>query len=176
MNCNDDIFRKALDDGLTEHGFYYQHDADNNYSIASNNKPDRITKAKLIGSEPIIEKLHGSKNNTEIKGIGYFRFKLSPEGIEPNLYIFAFNNEVDNKVEFVIVPSFELRNRLNQRKCITDCNQETELLIWLMPDGYVFESCFGGEGEWWFLAGRMAKHTQWDYTSYLNSWDIIAKS
>lgn len=173
MNCNDDIFRKALDDGLMEHGFYYQRDADNNYSIASNNKPDSITTAKLIGSEPIDEKKHGSKNNTKIKAIGYFRFLH--EGIEPHFYVFAINNIVDNKVEFVIVPTDELKIRLASRKCITHKEQEKELLLWLLPDGNVFESCFGGEGEWWFLAGRMAKNTIWDYTSYFNKWDQTFK-
>jgi len=172
MNYTDDIFGKALDDGLTEHGFYNQHDADNNYSIASNNKPDRITKAKLIGSEPIDKIKHGTKNNTEITAIGYFRFKLSPEVIEPNFYIFAFSNTADNKVEFVIVPTDELINRLNQRKCITDKDQETELLLWLLPDALIFEvTFFGGEGLWWFIDGRMAKNTIWDYTIFRNHWN-----
>ena len=172
MNSNDDIFRKALEDSLKEHGLSYQIDADNIYSIASKNKHDRLTTAKLIGSEPILEKLHGSKSNTEIKAIGYFRFELSPEGIEPNFYIFAFSNTADNKVEFVIVPTDELINRLNQRKCITDKDQETELLLWLLPDALIFEvTFFGGEGLWWFIDGRMAKNTIWDYTIFRNHWN-----
>jgi hypothetical protein len=175
MNYTDDLFRKALEDGLKGHGLCYQHDADNIYSITSNIKPDRITTAKLISSEPIIEKLHGSKNNTEIKAIGFFRFKLSPEVIEPDFYIFAFKNIADNKVEFVIVPSDELRSRLNQRKCITDCNQETELQLWLLPPvNYIFETTyFGGEGIWWFISGRMAKNTIWDYTEFRNDWNRL---
>lgn len=175
MNCNDDIYKKVLDDGLMEHGFYYHHDADNNYSIASNYKPGQITTAKLIGSEPIDERKHGTKNNTEIKAIGYFKFKLSPEGIEPNFYIFAFNNMADNKVEFVIVPTDVLTNRLNQRKCNTDKDQEPELQLWLLPpENYLFETTyFGGEGEWYFIAGRMAEKTVWDYTTFLNEWKII---
>jgi hypothetical protein len=174
MNSVDKILRETFENTLAEQGNSYQHDADNNYSIASNNKHDRITTAKLIGSEPINERKHGTKNNTEIKAIGYFRFKLSPEGIEPNFYIFAFNNEVDNKVEFVIVPTDELRNRLNQRKCNTDKDQEIELLFWLMPDGYVFEATyFGGEGEWYFIGGRMAENTVWDYTKFRNHWNRL---
>jgi hypothetical protein len=173
MNCNDNIFGKALENGLKDRGFYHKHGANNIYSIASNNKPDRITTAKLIGSEPIIEKLHGSKNNTEIKAIGYFKFKLSPEGNDPNFYIFAFSNNPDKKVEFVIVPCNELKNRITSRKCNTDKDQETELQLWLLPP-YIFETThFGGEGEWWFLAGRMAKNTIWDYTSFLNGWNRI---
>lgn len=175
MNYTDDIFGKALEDGLKEHGFYHKHDGNNIYSIASNNKPDRITTAKLIGSEPIIEKLHGSKNNTEIKAIGYFKFKLSHEGNDPNFYIFAFSNNPDKKAEFVIVPCNELKNRIPSRKCNTHKDEETELQLWLLPpENYIFETThFGGEGEWYFIAGRMAENTNFDYTEFRNDWNRL---
>ena len=173
MNCINEIFRKTFEDTLDEHGNSYQQYADNIYSIAPKNKPDRITIAKLIGSEPIDEKRHGTKNDTEIKAIGYFRFKLSSEGIEPNFYIFAFSDYSDHRVEFVIIPFSELKSRLNKRKCITDKDQDTELRFWLLSDDLVFESNFGAEGEFWFVNGRMAKNTVWDYTPYLNWWDSL---
>jgi hypothetical protein len=174
MNYNDDIFTKAFEGGLKEHDFSYKHDVDNTYLIACNNKPNRITTAKLICSEPINERKHGTNNNTEIKAIGYFKFILSPEFIEPNFYIFAFSNNQDNKVEFIIIPTEELKGRLNQRKCIADKNQETELKFWLLPDNLLFETTnFGAEGEWWFIGGRMAKNTVWDYTEFLNCWDRL---
>lgn len=171
MNCIDEIFIKAFINALVEQGLSYQVDSDNIYSIAPKNKHDQVRTAKLIGSTPIQKSKHGSKNNTEIHAIGYFRFILSPKGIEAKYYIFAFNSAVDNKVEFVIVPTAELRKRLESRKCNKDIYQETELKFWLLPDGYIFDTTnFGAEGEWWFLAGRMAKNTIWDYTSFRNRW------
>ena len=174
MNCNDDIYRKAFEDGLQEHQFYYQLDTNNIYSITSNIKPDRITTAKLICSKPINEKIHGSKNNTEIKANGYFLFDLSPGAMQPDFYTFAFFNAIDRKVEFVIVPTDEMKNRLSTRKCITDKNQKTELKFWLLPDNLLFETTnFGAEGEWWFVGGRMAENTIWDYTIFLNCWENL---
>lgn len=173
MNNTDEIFRKAFEYTLAEHGNSFQHNADNIYSIVRNNTPDRITTATLIISKPINERKHGTKNNTEIKAIGYFLFEFPTKGKEANLYIFAFSNWSDNRVEFVIVPFTELKNRLKHRNCITPNNQKTELLLWLLPDGYVFEATyFGAEGEWYFIGGRMAKNTYLDYTTFLNNWNF----
>lgn len=153
-------------------GFKIQDEGDNTFRLNLDEDGLKIITAKLIGSEPINERKHGTKNNTEIKSIGYFKFKLSPECIEPTFYIFAFSNISDNKVEFIIVPCNELRNRLNQRKCITDKDQETELKFWLLPpENDLFETTFlGAEGEWYFIAGRMAENTVLDYTKFLNGW------
>lgn len=173
MNRTINDFSIAFENTLAEQGFTFQVDPDNIYSISQVDKPDRKVTAKLICSEPINEKLHGTKNDTEIKAIGYFRFKLSPESTEPNFYFFAFNNNQDNKTEFVIIPNEELKNRLSQRKRITD-NQKTELILWLMPGGYVFDATnIGAEAEWYFIAGRMAVNTIGDYTIFLNHWGII---
>lgn len=175
MNCIDKTYRETFENTLKEHGSTFQHDADNIYSIVHNNTPDRITTAKLITSELINGRKHGTKNNTEINAIGYFLFELLTEEKEPNLlYIFAFSNRSDNRVEFVIVPFAELKNRLNQRNRNTPNNQKTELLLWLLPDGCVFEATnFGAEGEWWFLGGRMAKNTVLDYTTFRNDWNCL---
>jgi len=173
MNCNNEIFRKTFEDTLDEQGYSYQYYADNIYFIAPNNIPDRITTAKLICSDPIIEKLHGSKNDNEIKTIGYFRFKFPIEGKVQDFYIFAFNNNHDKKVEFVIIPCSELKNRIALRKCITTNNQDIELRFWLLPEGNVFDTTnFGAEGEWYFIAGRMAKNTILDYSEFLNKWEL----
>ena len=155
-------------------GFKIQDEGDNTFRLNLDEDGLKIITAKLIGSEPINERKHGTKNNTEIKAIGYFKFKLSPKGLEPNFYLFAFNNFLDNRVEFIIVSFTELKNKLNHRKCITGNDQETELLLWLMPDGNVFEATnFGAEGEWFFLAGGMAQNTHWDFTKFRNAWDVL---
>jgi hypothetical protein len=160
---------------LNELGFAIHEGFDNTFRLNLNEHNQKGIAVKLITSEAINERIHGTKNGTPIKAIGYFRFKLPNEDNEPNFYIFAFSNTIDNKVEFVIVPTYELKNRLNQRKCNTDKDQETELKFWLLPpENYLFETTyFGGEGEWWFLAGRMAKNTFWDYSKFLNHWEDV---
>ena len=168
------IYQKELKRNLAEHGFTIHEELDNTFNLNLNEVNSREIKIRLIVSEPIIEKLHGSKNNSEIKAIGYFRFKLSLEGIEPYFYIFAFSNNPDDKVEFVIIPCSELKKRFSSRKYITKNDYEIELRLWLMPDGYVFETTnFGAEGEYWFIGGRMADGTQWDYSEFLNNWNQL---
>lgn len=168
------IYQKEFRRKLLELGFIIREVSENTFRLDLNKDRLNTITAKLIGSKPIIEKLHGSKNNIEIKAIGYFKFKLPPENNEPNFYIFAFGNPVDNKIEFVIVSFTELRNRLNQRKCITDKDHETELKLWLLPDYDLFDTTnFGAEGEWYFIGGKLAQNTNWDYTSFLNGWDLL---
>ena len=178
MNSIVEIFRKTFADTLDEKGFAFQYDVDNMlYFITHNNTSDRITTAKLIVSELVIERIHGSKNNTDIKSIGYFNFQLPSEGKETDFYVFAFSNTPDKKVEFVVITCTELINRLDSKKCNTNSNQETELKFWLLPDNLVFDTTnFGAEGEWWFVGGRMAENTNWDYTPFLNGWDQLVQS
>ncbi|MDD2307704.1 MAG: hypothetical protein PHP53_23575 [Prolixibacteraceae bacterium] len=169
------IYQIEFSKKLNELGFAVHEGFDNTFRLNLNEDDLKGIAVKLITSEPINERIHGTKNNTEIKAIGYFRFNLSPESIELNFYLFAFNNAIDDKVEFVIVPTYELRNRLNQRKCNTDMDQDMEVKFWLLPpENYLFETTyFGGEGEWWFIGGRMGKNTNMDFTQFLNQWQTL---
>lgn len=175
MDGADNDFKGALEIILVEHGLSYQIDSYNIYSIVPKNKPDQIRTAQLIGSEQIEESKHGSKNNTKIKAIAYFIFDLSPVERESDFYIFTFNNTTDNKVEFIIIPTDEFKHRIASRKCNMDKDQQTDLKFWLLPDNLVFDTTnLGAEGEWWFIAGRMAKNSMRDYTIFLNNWCKIS--
>ena len=174
MNCTDKDFRTAVEIALAENGFTFHVDADNMYSITNIDTSDRKMIAKLICSIPINEKLHGTKNNTEIKAIGYFKFKFPSKGQFPNFYIFAFNSNVDSTVQFIIIPSNELIIRFKKRDFLADNEQPIEFKLWLLPDDMVFDvTRFGAEGEYWFISGRMADNTIMDYTQYLNNWFLI---
>ena len=133
------IYQKVLRRNLAEHGFTIHEQYDNTFSLNLNEVSSKEIKIRLIVSEPAIERIHGSKNNTEIKAIGFFKFRFSPEGLEPNFYVFAFNNTIENKVEFIIIPYGELISRLNARKRIINDHQEIDIVFWLMPDKCLFD-------------------------------------
>ena len=158
---------------VVELGYTIRQERDNTFRLNLNEVNSRDIKIRLIVSEPI-ERRHGSANNTEIKAIGYFKYKILPEDREPDFYVFSFNNKSDNRIEFVIIPFNELKNRLDLSDCVMQNLQETELILWLLPDDYLFEATqISIEGDWWFIAGRMAKNTHWDYTSFLNRWEVL---
>lgn len=170
------IYKEIFLSKVAELRYTVLQECDNTFSLNLNEVRSREIKIRLIVSEPIIERIHGSKNNTKIKAIGFFKFKFSPEGLEPNFYAFAFTNTPDKKVEFVVIPCTELKNRLDLKKCNTNNDQKFELVLWILPDDYIFETThIGAEGEWWFIAGGMAKDTHWDYTKFRNSWDSLIK-
>jgi len=81
-------------------------------------------------------------------------------------------------IEFLIIPTVEIKRRLQSKNRTTNEDHEIELQFWLMADNFVFEIPKGisGEGEWWFINGRMAKKTDWDYSLFLNNWDGMKMS
>ena len=118
-----------------------------------------------IKSLPIEPNKYGSKNDTPIKAIGVFNFDIN-ELSEFEFISLTFPNHVDNRIEEVVITSAELRNRLQSR----DNCPSNLLVLWLMPDGYLYNTTnIGAEGEWWFVSGGMAKDTILDYTLYLNN-------
>jgi hypothetical protein len=178
MNSTIDNFRKAFEDYMVEHGATIQLDENEIYSIAQISMPERIVTLRLIGSQPIIEELHGSKNNTEIKAIGYFSFKWSTQDYEPNFYVFAFNNLTESKVEFAVIPYAKLKKRLELRNSFIVKDYWTELQFWLMPpENSLFDTTnIGAEGEYWLACGSKSKHMRveyTDYTEFLNGFDQL---
>ena len=163
---------------VAELGYTILQERDNTFSLNLNEVNSREIKIRLIISEPVIERIHGSHNGNKIQAIGYFKLKLPKKFNEPNIYIFAFSNTPDNKVEFVIIPFSELISRLNARNRIVNSDREIEIVFWLMPDSSLYETTnIGAEGEWYFMSkgkgGRMADETEWDYTTFLNNWDQL---
>ena len=172
----DKIYKERLKSKLIELGFTIYEEGNNTFRLNLNEHNLNGILVKLITSEPINDRIHGTKNGTPIKAIGYFKFKLPHEENESDFCIFAFTSMSDNKIEFVIISSTELKNKLKQRKRITGEYQDKELQLWLLPDGFVFETTnIGAEGDWWFVGGRMAKDTNMDYTPFLNQWKLLKK-
>ncbi len=173
MGKTDDLFRNAFEKTLLEHGFSQTNNMENIYQLSWNNNPDQVVTAQFLVSEPIDELIHGSHNGNKIQAIGYFKFRLPPPGVsEPEIFIFGFHNLPNDCVEFIIIPTNEMKRRLRSRNRSKNEDQIIELQFWLMNDNTVFQTKdFSGEGEWWLINGRMAEDTDLDYSEFLNNWD-----
>jgi len=115
-----------------------------------------------IKSLPVHPKKHGSHNGTPIKAIGVFELDLKAF-LENEMICFQFPNLISNRIEEVIIPVKELKSRLSVHKqCFNNL-----LILWLLPDGHVYDATdIGIEGEWFFIGGGMAENTRWDFTEF----------
>jgi hypothetical protein len=163
---------------LKELGFSYQCNTDGLYIMRLNNDPNRIINAQLVLSEPFDEVIHGSRNNNKTQAIGFFKLRLKAEVIEQDFLILVFQNKNNHCVEYIIIPPKELKRRLFDSNWVSTDNLEIEMVFWLMPDNHLYETTdLSVEGEWYYLSkgihGRMVDQTEWDYTEFLNDWDIL---
>ena len=171
------IYKAALIEKLTGLGFdILDEDIDISWLNLSGVNSMKIS-VQFIVSKLINKLIHKSYNGNEIQSIGIFRFALPTVGKEPDFFIFSFINSSKRKIEFIIIPSAELIKRLNKKFALTN-NQKIDIVFWMMPDSYLYETTqIGVEGEWYYMSkginGRMADGTAWDYTEFLNYWDRL---
>jgi hypothetical protein len=161
---------------LKDLGFTFQCNTDGLYILSQNNDPNSIVNAQLICSEPVDESKLGSRNGNVIQSIGHFKLRLPTEVKEQYFLILAFQNTNNHCVEYVIIPSRELKRRLFESNRTSNDNQE--IVFWLMPDRFLYDCTnVGIEWEWYYMSegvnGRMADATEWDYTEYLNYWNRL---
>lgn len=102
----------------------------------------------------------GSKNNTPIRAIGVFDIDLSTF-LDTDQLTLLFPNKTDNRTEEIRISVSELKIRLK------DYQQGYPLVFWLLPNGQLYNtSGIGIEGEWYWIAGGMAKNTDLDFTLF----------
>lgn len=174
MGKTEELYKEVFDKTLVEHGFSQSSHIKNIYQLSWNNNPEHEITAQFIVSEMIDELIHGSHNGNKIQAIGYFRFNLPPPGVsEPDFIIFGFQNQPNDRVEFLVIPTIEIRRRYQSKNRTKKDEMIIELQFWLMEDNYVFETKgISGEGEWWFINGRNGEQKpDWDYTEFLNNLD-----
>lgn len=160
---------------LIELGYTYQCNTDDFYILYQNNNSDWNIKVQLICSEPIDDLIHGSHNGNAIQSIGYFKLRLFTEEKSPDFIILAFQNSISNSAEFIIIPYGEFKRRIIKRNRVSIVHQKFEMVFWLMPDNYLYETKdISTEAEWYYMSkginGRMADGSVWDYTDYHNDW------
>jgi hypothetical protein len=170
------IYMAAFKETLEKFGFNIQDEKNDILRLNLNGDHSKTLTAQLIVSEPIDESIHGSHNGNEIQAIGYFKFRLPPPGVsEQDFFIFGFQNQPNDRVEFIIIQTDKFIRRLQSKNRTKKEDQVIELQFWLMEDNYVFETNgISAEGEWWFINGRMAEQTEWDYSKFLNNWEILS--
>ena len=116
-----------------------------------------------IHSLPVNRRLHGSKNRTPIRAIGVFELNIT-ELRDDETITFTFPNLSAKRTEKVIVPVAELKARLSH----PDSGMPKTLVLWLMPDGKLYDATnIGIEGEWFFIGGGFAANTKFDFTEFL---------
>lgn len=162
------------------HGFglSYTVNWDDLYTISSQSGGGNHIIVRLILSLPTIKQVDGSKNGNEVQAIGLFKFNFLASRPEPDIFAFVFQNPVKNKVEFLIIPTQEFLRRRIKMHPGSVCLKSSEMVIWLMQDGHVYDTTnMSVEAEWYYLTkgvqGRMADGTAMDFTKYLNCWQKI---
>lgn len=167
---------------LKEHGFSYQWHSDDFYILSRNDDVRRKIKVQLISAEPVLEVLRMSHNGNKLHAVGSFKLKLMNMTKGNDIFIFAFENTINQCVEFIIISSKEFKRRLIESYRILRDNHILNIVFWLLADGYndnkLYETTdVGIEWEWYFLSkgekGRMIDDTDLDYTEFLNNWDKL---
>lgn len=176
-----EIYGRGLEEKIFELGFDLQHQED--FTPASYrliNKEKRAFIVRLVGSEPIENVIQESNNGNIIQAIGHFKFILINEIKEPAFSILGFQNFTNQRSDFVIISTKELKRRLIKKKQISKPYHKTSIVFWLMDDKFLYDCTgVGVQWEWYYLSrglnGRMVDGSVWDYTEYLNDWDRLKR-
>jgi hypothetical protein len=171
-------FKREFEKKIIELGFSSRSSHDGFYNICDENYTNYSVNAQLIESILPNGQNYGSKNGNYIQVIGVFEVKLPPDGQYPDLFIFALGNPFKKQTEYLIIPKEELRTRFLNKNLEYELGKRVEIVFWLMPDGYVYNTThLSPEGEWYCLSkginGRIADGTDMDYTTFLNNWEQL---
>ena len=90
---------------LKELGFSYQWHSDDFYILTRNEDAGRKIKVQLISAEPVLEVLRMSHNGNKLEAIGSFKLKLMDMARGNDIFIFVFENTINQCVEFIIISS-----------------------------------------------------------------------
>lgn len=172
--------KAEFENKLNNLGFSYRSNLNNLYILNSINDSEGRIKVRLIYSKPADERKYDSKNGNVIESIGLFKFKFNPGMSESDFITFAFQNSIKHQIEFIIIPTDELNQRLTKEDRMRNGNNSHKIVFWLMTDGFIYNCTdIGIEGEWYFMSkgefGRMADNTKWDFTEFLNAWDRLKR-
>lgn len=167
-------FKSAFIEALEKHGLTIYFNRNDHFVLANGKDSNRIISVKLVCSKKIDQSVHGSHNNNKLDGIGHFKFFIPKAEDQIDYIAFAFQNTIDQEIEFVIVPDAVLRNRFQNQNRNPTGAKKAEITLWLMAERFVYEAPFSIESEWFFLSsgtgGRMADGTDMDYSEFLNNW------
>jgi len=167
-------FQKEFEVRILKLGFSLSRQQDGFYVLFEQNK-NHFLVVRLIVSQPPNRFIHGSKNGIDIHAIGIFKINQPLFDQGPDFYIFMFQNNYNQRNEYLIIPNDELMKRLNLRTFETERKKPLRLVFWLLPDNSIYHTTrISVEGEWYFLSKgvkeRVADKTDMDYSPFLNNW------
>lgn len=173
-----DPMQFKFENKLTDLGLSYRVHHLGFYNISSQKGGANPITVRLINSLSINNRVYGSKNGNEVRGIGIFKFKFVSSEHDPDILTFTFQNTVKNKVEFLIIPTQEFLRRHAKMNTKSVSNKSIVAVFWIMEDECVYETTdMSVEAEWYFMSrgvnGRLADRTAIDYSEYLNNWQRL---
>lgn len=127
------------------------------------------TQITKIISEPVSKKQHGSTNGLELDAIGIYTLPSNRK--ETDIFLFILHDLDSHDTNFVIIPSSELRSRLDFQNILV--GDTMQIKLWLTTDGRVFEMRHRS-GEYEFMG--MYTDANRNLTPYLNNWSLIKAS
>ena len=168
----------VFEEKLSELGLSYQVYPNDYYLLRHNNDTSRTVKVRLICSDQADESEYGSRNGNIFQSIGVFKFKLSCAETDTDFFILGFESISNQKTDFVIIPTEEIKRRLVKKNRALTANHRISIVFWLMDNRFLYDcSGVGAQWEWFYLSqgvnGRMADGTEWDYSEFLNNWHRI---
>ena len=153
-------------------------ETDGFFELTRTSLPVRIITAQYVPSMSVNKYFHGSSNNTEIDTIARFEVPEFEKKSPPSFYIFPIHNTKRGKLNFAVIPSQIVIERIYLRHQNDLIKRPLEVTFWLMPDDCLYDCTnVSAEGEWFFLSkganGRIADDTDWNYTPFLNNWQLL---
>ncbi len=165
---------EEFEKNLINRGYNFQKYQKGYYEVYNLRRVQSGVRVQLITSKPIDLDYHGSQNSNNIAGIGVYHLNIEVSLFDPEVIVFSFQNINTTDIEYMIIPTEELRKRLKKNIIRYRSGEHIVLRIWLMDDQLYDTTNLGLEGEWYYLSdrkgGRMIEPTIWNFTSFLNNW------
>ena len=139
--------KSVFEKDLSKQGFSFQETSGGYYNIVPKNRIVLPTKLQLVNSKPINLIIHGSQNGNILAAVGYFHFRFLQSDLKPDYLVFAFQHLRDDSIEYMVIPTGTLRERLTKNIIRSWSDEYFELRLWLI-DGLLYDTTnFSLEGE-----------------------------
>jgi len=169
------LFKNALEQAINKNGFTIVFEGDDDYYLVQKDvESESISMQLILPNKVDISENNIDGNETVTQSI----FKLNiPVGQEyPDYFVMALENAFTDSADFIIISSVTLNEKLFNLGL--SWKRKVELCFLQYPDGKVFNvTDISFEGRWYLLSkgvgGRMADRSVYDYSDWLNNWDVL---
>lgn len=167
--------KTAIRQAIIENGFTITFEGTDGYFLIKNNNDFRTISIQLVIANSVDINRQSHEGN-EIYSMNYLKLHVPIGEPYPDFYALALENAVADCLEFIIIPSVTLNEKLFEMGLFYVRNVELCFLVY--PDGKVFNiTSISFEGRWYLLkkgvGGRMADGSTYDYSEWLNNWELL---